>query len=698
MAFIDLNLKQYYDSDNDDILEEFYIPVLSHAIDYYRLAGFFSSSSLYVAARGIDKLIQNEGKMKLITGAVLSKIDVKAIEEGIENPEEVIERSALNALDSLEDGIMKNHVEALSWLIAKEKLEIKIALIKNENGKILDSEAYFKKGIFHLKVGVFKDKDGNRISFSGSVNESATAWQENIEELKVFREWVEAENIHFQGDLNKFNKYWDNRSNRANVFDMPSAIKEKLIKIAPKNLEKISFYSEEQKKKNIIKPWPHQEEAIKAFKDNNYKGIFKMATGTGKTFTALLALKEYFASNSSKGFRILLIVPQQNLKVQWKEDISKVFDSKFVFTYDSSTSTKSKSIARKVWGQYKNNSENIFLIMTVDSIKNFGPFKEIKPDFIVGDEVHSYGTLRRYKMLRGSLGSVKNKLGLSATPERYYDPEGTERVVDYFGSNIFNYDIRDAQKEGVLSKYYYYPDVTSLTYEEEEEVRELTIKIGIQIARNFHHEISEKENKINYSAESLMNKRARIIKKAKGKLKILKNILIENNNKFKQCIVYCEDNEQLDEVQDIFDELNISSYIKYHSKIQAREEALHLFENKNFNYILSMHCLDQGVNLPYCESLILLSSSGNPREYIQRRGRVIRNPIGKPKLAVKIFDILAVPQNIEEMYKGLVYVQLLRAWEFIKCSETPEAKIKLENLKKSYNISDIELNKIVEEW
>ena len=328
----------------------------------------------------------------------------------------------------------------------------------------------------------------------------------------------------------------------------------------------------------------------------------------------------------------------------------------------------------------------------------FQHFKAKRPNLVIGDEVHFYGTKNRMGALNERLDDVKYVLGLSATPERYYDPEGTQRIFNYFAPIIFEYGIKEAQKDGALSNYNYYLFIAKLTEEEEERVRDLTKKIGKGIAINFENEISEKDNILSPSVKTLMNQRAKVIKKARNKLSILRRILEENKNKLKQCIVYCEDSEQLNAVQRVFEELKIGSYIKYHSGVLKRDEALNLFRRNNCRFILSMHCLDQGVNIPSCESLILLSSSRNQREYIQRRGRVLRNPTNRIKPTVKIYDILAFPQHPEEMYRGIIMTQLLRAWEFIRCSQSPEEKIKLEEILDNYNISEEDLNKIVEEW
>ncbi|MGV9141432.1 MAG: DEAD/DEAH box helicase family protein [Promethearchaeota archaeon] len=701
MGFQSLKIKPSYDSDEDDALNEFYIPVLKECVDYKRLAGFFSSTSLAVAAKGIRGLIENNGKMKLLAGAYLSKEDVESIRKAQESPEEVIKDFIYRDLDSIENQLVKNHIMALGWLIANERLEIRVAIIKSLDGSILDAESIKKRGIFHQKVGILKDYEGKKISFSGSINETASAWKNNVEEFKVFRDWVEIENLHFQSDQNKFERYWNGNSRRFDVLEVPQAVKRRLIKMAPKDVYELKLEPDKLTTKKKIKPWPHQRKAIDALKNNSFKGIFKMATGTGKTYTALLSLQQYFEDKKKYKNRILIIVPQHALLEQWVEDLRKFIPREdFILHYDSKVNENSKREARKHW-RYKfdkNDEFNIYLVISIDSVNNFKPFKEYIPDFVIGDEIHSYGTKKRLKILNEQLGEVMYRLGMSATPERFYDLEGTEGLLDYFGSIIFSYGIKRAQKDGVLSEYNYYPYLVKLTKEEEETINELTKKIGKEIAINFKKEISEKEDVLNSKIEKLLRERANKIKKSENKLNALRDILKDYNGKLKQCIVYCEDRGQLNKVKKIFDEMKIDSYIIYHSKVINREVALDIFKKENCNYILSIGCLDQGINIPSCESLILLSSSRNPRQYIQRRGRVLRNPPYKIKPIVKIFDILVFPQNIKEEYRGLIMNQLIRAWEFIRCSQSPEAKIGLNKVMKDYNIYSDELDKIIEEW
>lgn len=241
MGFRDLIIADEYSSDKDDALNSFYIPVLAESVNYKRIAGFFSSKSLAIAAKGIKGLIENNGEMELIAGAILNEEDILAIREGTESPEQVIARIGLHSIDNIEDLLIKNHIGALAWLIAQNRLKIKIALLYDENDLPLDVESVHKSGIFHQKVGILTDKDGEMISFSGSINETASAWKYNLEEFKVFKNWIELDRARFESDYEKFQRFWSNKAAKVRVIDAPEAIKRQLIKSAPKRIDDLDL-------------------------------------------------------------------------------------------------------------------------------------------------------------------------------------------------------------------------------------------------------------------------------------------------------------------------------------------------------------------------------------------------------------------------------------------------------------------------
>ena len=316
MSLKSISLNKAYSSDSDDILYDFYIPSLKESIEYDRLAGFFSSKSLAIAARGILGLIEKGGTMRLIISPKLDKRDLEIIIDSHKKPEKYIEEKMLQELESLEDKFTRDHVYALGWMIANKKLEIKVAVACDNNGKLLSYEDIQQSSLFHQKVGILKDSEGNILTFSGSINETAAGWLGNIEEFKVFRNWEALEDDYVRIDILRFNRFWNNCSPKIKIIDMPHAIKEKLIKIAPVDIKQININSLYKPKKKI-RLFYHQEEAIESWISNGMIGIFEMATGTGKTFTALGCLKK-----SSKNFQKLVVVitcPYQHLIQQWKK-------------------------------------------------------------------------------------------------------------------------------------------------------------------------------------------------------------------------------------------------------------------------------------------------------------------------------------------------------------------------------------------
>ena len=284
-----------YSSEDDDILHSFYIPALKESIRYNRLAGFYSSTSLAVAARGIASLIESGGQMRLIVSPFLTSQDIRAIHNASDSPEKFIQKTMFINLDNIEDELLRNHVKALSWMLVKKYLEIRVAIPCDENNDFISSNEAEKRGIFHPKVGIMQDAFGNIITFSGSVNESALGWTENIEEFKVFRSWEKSQVEYLNADITKFEKLWTGESRKVRTIPIPKAIKDHLFEIAPKDLTKrqlIELLRGKNNKKERVKLFDHQKDAIERWIENGMHGIFEMATGTGKTFTALGCLKE----------------------------------------------------------------------------------------------------------------------------------------------------------------------------------------------------------------------------------------------------------------------------------------------------------------------------------------------------------------------------------------------------------------------
>jgi len=653
MGLKDLDLKISYDSDIDDILNDFYIPALSNSIKYKRSVGFFSSKSLAVAAEGISNFITNGGNMELICGTKLKGKDLDIIKKAHRNPEEVIEEFFLDELENLEEGFVNDHVRALGWMVANGRLKLKIAIIMDENGIPLEEN----KGILHQKIGILKDIDGNCISFSGSNNETAAGWINNVEEFKVFRSFKEHEMEYQKTDDKKFNDLWNGKSKRMRVIDSPTAIKEKLMKIAPEKIEDLKlnekFTDKEKEITKKIKLWDYQNEAIKNWIENNKNGIFEMATGTGKTFTALGCLSKELENNEK--LLVVISCPYQHLVQQWKHSVNKFginFDE--IIVADSSNSSWKRNLEDYLLDMSLDD-KNLLLVLTTHSTFSNDKFTQIIknktdniPIFLIADEVHGLGAEISSK---GLIGEYDYRLGLSATPRRWFDELGTDAIYNYFDKVVYEFSLQravntvnEATGETYLTPYEYLPRFISLETEELEEY----IKKTKAIATKYYS--SNKSNKKEI-LQSLLFSRSNIAKNAKQKYKSLESILNEMDE-IECLIIYCSP-QQINNVMEIINKKRLPGHRftmaegtkekKEYQGFSEREYILKKFGDGEYKVLVAMKCLDEGVDVPAARAAIFMSSSGNPREYIQRIGRVIRRFPGKKKAL--IYDMVVAPAS-----------------------------------------------------
>ena len=654
MGLRDLMVKKSYDSDSDDILRDFYIPALSCSTLYKRLTGFFSSTSLAVAAKGITSLISNGGSMKLISGAKFRKEDIEAIVEAYEDPESVIERTMLEELNSLENKFVEDHVRALGWMVANKKLEIKVAIILDEEGHPLEERILEKKGIFHQKVGILEDAEGNCLSFSGSENESALGWLSNIEEFKVFRSWMETEKDYFEVDVEKFQKFWTDRSKRARVMDIPDAVKKRLIEIAPDDIEDLNLDRWLINGRKITLNY-FQKEAVDSWLASGKKGIFEMATGTGKTICALECFNAI--QKTEKTVVTVIAVPYVHLAKQWIREIDKFGIQCDTLIADSSNPGWKDKLADCILDIISGISEKLMVLTTHVTFSSDDFIKLMERTnvklFLIADEVHGVGAPKRKN---GLIENYDFRLGLSATPKRYFDLEGTKELYEYFGDVVFEFSLKKAIEGEYLTPYDYKPYFTDLIEEEMIKYEEETAKI----CKAYYQSKDDYERHQWFSL--LCIKRQDIIKNAINKYSILKMIL-DDISKIEHCLIYCSP-QQIDTVQDILNERNIIQHkftqiegtrpeAKY-GGISERQFLLKNFSDGKFQALVAMRCLDEGVDIPSAKIAIMLTNSGNPREYIQRRGRVLRKFPGK-RYAV-IYDIIVVPSlhlNIATEFKHL---------------------------------------------
>jgi superfamily II DNA or RNA helicase len=697
-----------YDSDEDNVLREFLVPALSESSEYLRLAGFFSSSSLAVAARGLSKFIENDGEMKIVAGAKLDNKDVKMIEEAYREPKEIIEDKFEEDIDNLHNKFQEDHIEALGWMVANGYLDIKIAVLK-KNGRVIPAEEV--AGMFHQKVGILEDSEGNRISFSGSDNATASGWKNNVEEFKVFKEWIEGEQKFFNDDLDKFQKYWNNNAVRVETIEIPEAVEQKLIEKAPERKEDLNVDQWDNGEKEVeeddsIELWPPQKEAVDEWESNQRKGIFQMATGTGKTFTALECVSRVREDNITA---TVIACPQNHLIEQWMDEANEFgLSSKRVIASSKNRNWKDElhdSIHDFKYGV----SANLTIFTTHDTFAS-EDFRRLinklseEDLFLVVDEVHGVGTDTR---LSGLKPEYNYRLGLSATPARWMDEEGTDKIFDYFNEEdiedpTFKFTLKDAVTEvnpdtgqTYLCPYEYKPKFVELTPEELEDYEEKTKKIV-----KAYHSASTPEEK-QHALAMMGSQRQDIVRNAKNKYTAFDGILDDLGSGIEKTLVYTSP-QQLEPIQEELMNRNIMSH-KFtqdegttpRKKYNGRSERQHIlreFSKGRYQALVAIKCLDEGVNVPSTERAILMASTGNPRQYIQRRGRVLRHDTGKDKAI--IHDILVIPslnsevsEDFKDMERKIVKKQLKRYKEFADTAiNTVECYDKIQKIESKYGL------------
>jgi len=687
MSLRDLHLEKSYDSDSDDILTEFFIPALSESIRYERLAGFFSSTTLAIAARGIIGLIQNGGTINLICGAKLQREDVEAILEAQDNVIGVITRNAtleLENIQDLENEFVENHVKALAWMMANGLLEIKIAVVRDEKNRPLDYQQAITKGIFHQKVGILRDDKGNILSFSGSDNETASGWIENIEEFKVFCSWEDSQREYLITDINRFQKFWFGSSERTDIFDIPDAVRNKFLEIAPHDIKELDITKTYLKsRKHTVRLFKHQIEAMNKWISNGNHCIFEMATGTGKTYAAIQCLK--WALSKQRPVVAIITCPFSHLISQWQESIKNLnVDVPTVLAFGGAKGWRDILADRLL--DVRNGMIKALIILTTHDTHYRPDFQDLvfKVDskfFLIADEVHGLGSEMRKLGLNPG---YDYRLGLSATPSRWFDPEGTALLLEFFGikseQDFFTFSLRDAINtvnpetgQTFLAPYVYRPYFSDLT---DEEISEYIDKSS-KIAQSYYGAQNEEEKGRFY--ELLCFQRQQIIQNAVRKYNVFETIL-DDIHDLKHCLVYCSP-QQIKRVQEVLNNRGIVQHKftqeesaapgkKLHGKSE-RDTILQLFAEGTYQALVAMKCLDEGVDIPQAKTAIILSSTGNPREYVQRRGRLLRRFPGKEFST--IYDVIVFPSleffrrlkgPLAEFEKKLVASELKRYEEF----------------------------------
>lgn len=680
MSLREIPLKYEYRSDEANLIKDFYTPCLRNATQYWRAVGYFTSNGLALNVKGLSTFIRHGGQMSLVTGPKLMSDDIEAIRRGYVAKEQNIDSS----VDRDFEQVSHDRLMLLTWLIAHGHLDIKIACPS-------DSNTTYPHAIYHEKTGVFLDENNNNaVAFSGSSNETVGGLLNNFESIDVHWSWDDTQE-RVQQKVDNFKRLWDNNTDKLEVKDFLNAVAEELLihqavyetgQVETTDKPEIIEQTVPYLPKDIVLR-EYQSKAIDAWFENGCRGLWEMATGTGKTITALSALAKL---REEKGHLFVVIAcPYQHLVDQWYEEAVR-FGFKPILAYKSSTSWVNRLNTALVRYNYgvrdvvcTITTQTTFITETMQKLLS----KLKRGAVLVADEVHHLGAERSRKRLTDVFNY---RLGLSATPNRWFDESGTAALKTYFGDTVYEFSLNKAIKMGYLCPYYYHPHLVELTDDEFEEYEHLTERIS-----KLYHQVESGE--IRDALERLLIKRATLLNQAENKLTKLAELLTDKTDSLHHTLFYCALG-RIDPVLELLTTLGLR-VAKFTAEESAaeRQELLKMFASGHLQALVAMRCLDEGVDVPSTRTAYILASSSNPKEFIQRRGRILRQSPGKEH--AEIHDLIAVPPIDYQQYSSstfrterkIIARELERFNEFAGMALNKfEARDKIWELAKDYNL------------
>ena len=717
MGLREQNVRSEYRTLAENVCLEFYLPLLREACLYQRAVGFFSSSALAGLAPGLCGLVQNGGHIQLIASPRLTEEDVAAIEAGYE-ARAVIEQSLSRALLPPESFLEEDRLNLLAGLIAGQVLDIRIAVTRDG------------RGIYHEKMGLITDAAGDQVAFSGSMNETMTGLAENYEAIDVFCSWRAGDSERVAAKAAAFAALWENRAQNLWVTDFP-AVREKFLhqyQKRPPNLSLDDALWQRLKQEETppgevrlalpanVLLYDYQREAVASWEAHDFCGIFAMATGTGKTYTGLAAAARLMALREK--LFVIIVCPFQHLVEQWAADVRRFGVAPLIGYSGPKYRDFKQQLAQRVFDFSHGFLHYLVFLCTNATFRGAAVQQTLarlggRDTLLMVDEAHNFGAPSLLATLRVPYAY---RLALSATFARHGDEEGTEALCAFFGPVCIDYPLRRAIAEDKLTPYDYHPVVVVLTEDERRCYDEISCKMLSCLKLDQHGKM-----RLTEQGKRLAIKRARLVAAATGKIAALQE-QIEPYREQGNLLVYCgaanlfapEDERespvvtrQIDAISRLLNgELGMRTAQFTARENQAeRVRILRDFAEGEIQALVAIKCLDEGVNIPQIRAAFLLASTTNPKEYIQRRGRVLRRAPGKT--CAVIYDFITLPQDLAEVAGGsviepgetsLVKKELARMQEFMQLSSNPAEGVMLyEAIEDAYGICAEEVEEAWEE-
>lgn len=599
----------------DQIVETFYEPALSVAASYDRGVGYFTSGWLRMVSRGLSAFAAGGGKARFLVSPYLSPTDWDVIRAGTEaRRDETLRLAFERELGALVAAGLDKDVASLGLMVADGVLDFRLAL-----------PADGLEGDFHDKFGVFRDGQGDAIAFHGSQNDSAKAFA-NFEAISLFYSWMNASDAErVTTHLTRFERLWAGQMPHVRVLALPEAAREGLKALAPRP-------TASPKAATPVSPpdarWRHQDEAVAAFMETG-AGVLEMATGTGKTRTALRILAELAGEGRIRS--VVVTMSGTDLLDQWYAELTKVKG----FVVHRSYGGRNEALS------FLNDPVGAILLasrQTLAAVLSRLPTSVAAETLLICDEVHGMGSPALVAELSGRLQACRYRLGLSATPEREYDEEGTAFIDREIGPVVHRFGLEEAIRRGILCEFDYVP----LHYDFSDEDR-----AGVRRAISSYHAKVRAGN--DPGKETMYRDIAQVAKTSRTKLPAYVDFVCRHPESLHRAILFVDNAAYGLDVQEII--LPIAP--RYHT-YYAEDDRTNLirFARGGLDALITCHRISEGIDIQSVNSVVLFASARSRLETVQRLGRCLRKDASNPAKRAIVVDFIR-SDDIDEDGEGL---------------------------------------------
>lgn len=669
-----------YDKAADDIAESFYLPCMRAASTYDRVSGYFSSAVFSIAWPALKEFVKAGGHMRVICSPVFSSSDFDSVKEG----HAALDNAALTGALLAELRVLlagdrsRKPTRVLAGLIAAGVVELQVA-------RLTAAASPADRRLFHDKVGVFSDDAGDAVGFRGSMNETylGLAADGNLESIDVFPSWGDGRDasrvVRAQA---RFTALWSNDVPGVDVRPLPEVAQVALRQAGAEDWELLVDEVVAEAAVRAATPAAarplrdHQVQALAAWELNNRRGLLEHATGSGKTYTAIQAIRRVLDEDGTA----LVLVPSALLLKQWRDELTEHLadrQPRILLAGEGHDDWRRRDLLRPWTAPDAAGARIVIAMMPTAASDGFlSRLSRHSRLLVVADEAHRLGSPTARRLLDID---APWRLGLSATPQRAGDSEGTHLLLDYFGGVLQPpYTLSDAINDRVLTPYNYHPHEVALTDLEQAEYDDLSRKIRREAGRRG---AALDDLPSNERLRRLAIARARVLKRAAGKVHVAAQVLTEHWQDGQRWLVYCDSLTQLAQVRAALTTSGLDT-LEYHSQMTGDRDQTLAWLELNGGIVLSVRCLDEGVDLPAVSHALVLASSRNPREFIQRRGRILRRYPGKT--LAQLHDAVTTPAPSDpgatrpDQADRLLIGELARVLEFARSAANPQCLTQVE--------------------